>query len=135
MVFPFIFPVDGRVTLPFVGSFDTENVVEVFRGAGDVLKEFGGACASEAMGGVRSLGRSATSGLLAWKDFFAQRVLSRLHMAAAPLDGVASTTRGVTVAVELDAIETGRANAAVPSPSEEPAPAEEEEDKDETEDK
>ena len=117
MVFPFIFPVDGRVTLPFVGSFDTENVVEVFRGAGDVLKEFGGACASEAMGGVRSLGRS------------------RLHMAAAPLDGVASTTRGVTVAVELDAIETGRANAAVPSPSEEPAPAEEEEDKDETEDK
>ena len=125
--------VDGRLTLPFIGSFDTDNVKEVFSSGGEVLKEFGGAVCGDAVSGLRSLGRSAISGLVAWKTFLAARAMQGLR-GGMPLDGLATTTK--MVAVELDAIETGRAGsaaaaAAAASGSAPEGAAEEEEDADE----
>ena len=94
-------------------AIDTDNIAEVFRGGGEVLKEFASACGGDAMGGLRSLGRSAASSLIAWKAFFAQRMMNGLR-ATAPLDGLTTATRSVAVTmndVELDAAESGQAGA------------------------
>lgn len=118
-MFPFFIPIQGRISLPFVGAvLDTDNIADVFRGGGEVLKEFASACGGDAMGGLRSLGRNAASSLVAWKAFFAQRMMNGLR-ATAPLDGLATTTRGVkvTLDVELDAAESGKAGPSADAPS------------------